>query len=85
MKDIDQYAIVSRAARLRAVNPYRLSPFYEDAKKYPSASPKKLNTSRKERMEYTGTYIKGIGTMHKSNSIPITSAEQAIDLAHMRR
>lgn len=34
---------------------------------------------------YTGTKIKGIGTMHKSNAVPIFSDEQAIDIARMRR
>ena len=34
---------------------------------------------------YTGTSIKGIGTMHKSNAVPIFSDEQAVDIAKMRR
>ena len=34
---------------------------------------------------YTGTKIKGIGTMHKSNSVPIFSDEDAVAIAHMRR
>jgi hypothetical protein len=34
---------------------------------------------------YTGTKIKGIGTMHKSNAVPIFSDEQAQDIAKMRR
>jgi hypothetical protein len=34
---------------------------------------------------YTGTAIKGIGTMHKSNAVPIFSNEQAEDIAKMRR
>jgi hypothetical protein len=34
---------------------------------------------------YTGTKMKGIGTMHKSNSVPIFSDEEAIDIARMRR
>lgn len=34
---------------------------------------------------YTGTKVKGIGTMHKSNAIPIFSDEQAIEIATMRR
>jgi hypothetical protein len=34
---------------------------------------------------YTGTNIKGIGTMHKSNAVPIFSDEQAVDIAKMRR
>ena len=34
---------------------------------------------------YTGTKIKGIGTMHKSNAVPIFSDDEAQDIAHMRR
>lgn len=34
---------------------------------------------------YTGTMIKGIGTMHKSNAVPIFSDDEAVDIAHMRR
>ena len=38
-----------------------------------------------EQKVYTGTKIKGIGTMHKSNAVPIFSDEEAIDIAKMRR
>jgi hypothetical protein len=34
---------------------------------------------------YTGTAIKGIGTMHKSNAVPIFSDEEAVAIATMRR
>lgn len=34
---------------------------------------------------YTGTKVKGIGTMHKSNAVPIFSDEEAMDIAKMRR
>lgn len=34
---------------------------------------------------YTGTMIKGIGTMHKSNAVPIFSDEEAVAIAKMRR
>lgn len=34
---------------------------------------------------YTGTAIKGIGTMHKSNAVPIFSNEDAVEIAKMRR
>lgn len=43
------------------------------------------NAPVKESNKYTGTYIKGIATTHKSNLVPITSREQAIDAATMRR
>lgn len=35
--------------------------------------------------QYTGTKVKGIGTMHKSNAVPIFSDEEAHDIATMRR
>lgn len=34
---------------------------------------------------YTGNKILGIGTMHKSNAVPIFSDEEAQDIARMRR
>jgi tRNA U38,U39,U40 pseudouridine synthase TruA len=43
------------------------------------------NGNKKEAMKYTGTLIKGVATMHKSNLQPITSKQQAIDSANMRR
>ena len=42
-------------------------------------------TTYKPIPQYTGTKIKGIGTMHKSNAVPIFSDEEAIDIARMRR
>ena len=35
--------------------------------------------------EYTGTKVKGIGTMHKSNAVPIFSDDEAKDISKMRR
>lgn len=40
---------------------------------------------KKESFQYTGTAIKGIGTMHKSNAVPIFSDEEAVDISKMRR
>ena len=34
---------------------------------------------------YTGDKVKGIGTLHKSNAVPIFTDEEAIDQANMRR
>ena len=34
---------------------------------------------------YTGNKIKGIGTMHKSNAVPIFSDEEAVAISKMRR
>jgi hypothetical protein len=43
------------------------------------------NTGLKESLKYTGTLVKGIAVTHKSNLIPITSKEQAEEVARMRR
>lgn len=43
------------------------------------------NGNKRESMKYTGTLIKGVATMHKSNAVPITSGEQAIEISKMRR
>jgi len=40
---------------------------------------------KKESPIYTGTKVKGIGTMHKSNAVPIFSDEEAQDISKMRR
>lgn len=41
--------------------------------------------AKKEPMKYTGTLIKGIATMHKSNAVPVFSDEEAVDISKMRR
>jgi len=52
--------------------------------KYPSGDGIGVTFARKENT-YTGTLIKGIATMHKSNAVPIMNDEQAIEVARMRR
>jgi hypothetical protein len=39
----------------------------------------------KQSQQYTGTKILGIGTMHKSNAVPIFTNEEAESIASMRR
>lgn len=39
----------------------------------------------KQPMQYTGDKIIGIGTMHKSNAVPIFNDEAAKDISKMRR
>ena len=55
----------------------------------PANIPSKADTVRvaaaPEAKVYTGTKIKGIGTLHKSNAVPIFTEEEAVDIAHMRR
>jgi hypothetical protein len=41
--------------------------------------------TKQEPQKYTGTLIKGIATMHKSNAVPVINEEQAIEISKMRR
>jgi hypothetical protein len=43
------------------------------------------NATLKAPNVYTGTMVKGIATMHKSNAVPVFSDEQAVDISRMRR
>jgi hypothetical protein len=43
------------------------------------------NATLKAPNVYTGTKVKGIATMHKSNAVPIFSDEEAVDISRMRR
>jgi hypothetical protein len=43
------------------------------------------NAVLKPTKQYTGTKVKGIATMHKSNAVPVFSDEEAIDISKMRR
>lgn len=43
------------------------------------------STAPRDTQQYTGTKMLGIGGLHKSNQVPVFSAQEADDLAHMRR
>ena len=38
-----------------------------------------------EKKTYTGTLVKGIATMHKSNAVPVINQEEAESISNMRR
>lgn len=66
-----------------------ISPQYPPGRE-PQAIPSRADTpgavaARPADKVYTGTKIKGIGTMHKSNAVPIFSDDEAEAIAHMRR
>jgi hypothetical protein len=56
-----------------------------DAPKIPSRDSGGGNATLKAPNVYTGTKVKGIATMHKSNAVPVFSDEEAIDISKMRR
>ena len=76
-----------RRQRALAAQPlsYKLTtPPGRDTKHIPS-----LNTGGNATLSapkvYTGTKVKGIATMHKSNAVPVFSDEEAVDISKMRR
>jgi len=69
-----------KAVRSNAPEPYR-----RDTPEYRSASDTVGVAARVESPRYTGTFVKGIGTMHKSNAVPIVDEEHMKDIAKMRR
>jgi len=76
---------------IEATKPTRILSYAEqrrtESQQYPSRSDFAAPDScaKLERKEYTGTLVKGIGTMHKSNAIPVIDEQQMKDLASMRR
>ena len=64
---------------------YNIPDYKKDLRTLPALSNGVGNGHAKAANEYTGTYITGIATMHKSNAVPVTNKQQAIDIANMRR
>ena len=55
---------------------------------YPSLSTSdslRGSTAKAEPKQYSGEYIVGIATLHKSNMVPVTSGKDAKEIARMRR
>ena len=61
--------------------------FERKQQKYASIPPTAtdISFSKPERPEYTGDYIVGIATMHKSNLVPVGRDDNPKDYATMRR
>ena len=77
-------------ARVSVASPRAtLSPQYPPARE-PNRIPSRADTpgtvaARPADKVYTGTAMKGIGVLHKSNSVPIFTDDEAVDIARMRR
>lgn len=76
-----------RALEAPVMLPTQHAPYRRDTgPKIPSKNPTDMTPcTKKDAPVYTGTAIKGIGTMHKSNAVPIFSDEDAVAIATMRR
>ena len=66
---------------------YDLSiPAERDTKHIPSVnSTGFVSMSKKSAKVYTGDKMLGIGTLHKSNAVPVFSSDEAKEMSQMRR
>jgi hypothetical protein len=78
----------------RPAEPTRTSPLKSSGPKIPPGrETPKINSvdtgwvtcAKLTDKEYTGTKVKGIATMHKSNGVPVFTDEEAKDISKMRR
>lgn len=63
-------------------------PYVRDTKEYSSLKTSDAipgSCAKAERKEYSGDYIVGIATMHKSNLVPVGRGDNPTDYATMRR
>jgi hypothetical protein len=60
--------------------------YHRETTKHPSLSTVTSNTcTKRDKTQYTGDYLIGIATMHKSNLVPVTRGVDPKDYATMRR
>lgn len=62
-------------------------PYRRETPEYASKAVSSMSgyAAKAEPKQYTGTLIKGIATMHKSNAVPVIDKEQAEEISRMRR
>ena len=71
--------------KIRQVQQQQYNSLMEDYMKSGEYHKIKGDCTKQEPMKYTGTLVKGIATMHKSNAVPVISQQEAEDIAKMRR
>lgn len=75
-----------KAEKRQLKDTYKLTiPEGRDTKKYKSVDTGGGSTAPATTKVYTGDKMVGIGTMHKSNMVPIFSDQEAKDISTMRR
>jgi sRNA-binding protein len=76
-----------KRTRALAADTYKApAPYRRETEYIPSKNPTDMTPCTKSPEKvYTGTNILGIATMHKSNAVPVFSADDAKDISKMRR
>lgn len=89
-KDRERMELFSVSKGKKEFIPYVPQPVYrKDEQIYASATSEFQHqasaTSKPSRTEYSGDYIVGIATMHKSNLVPVGRGDNPEDYSTMRR
>ena len=78
-------AVVSKVTNL-SDSGYKLSvPAERSSRQYPSRDSGAGSATKQAPKVYTGTAMLGVATMHKSNSVPVFSSQEAVEISSMRR
>ena len=78
------FAKARNVVRSHVTKPYTPpQPYRREIPYIPSMNSMRGIAVKKEPQKYTGTLIKGIATMHKSNAVPVLSKEHATDISNM--
>tara|TARA_B100002019_G_scaffold238245_1_gene213274 strand:+ start:2260 stop:2556 length:297 start_codon:yes stop_codon:yes gene_type:complete len=71
--------------KIGSVNAHKRNYCRRSTPEYPSVPDTVGVAPRVESPRYTGTLVRGISTMHKSNAVPVINEEEMKDIARMRR
>lgn len=84
---MNQKTNFSKGLKVKTVTPLKQpKAFVRETPKYPSLDTGGGSCTKPIHGKvYTGTAMMGIGTLHKSNAVPIFNSEDALDQAKMRR
>ena len=77
----------NKPAQVSSIKVFNDTPYRRTTEHIPSLTTMGTPDScaKKEPLKYTGTLVKGIATMHKSNAVPVIDEEQMKDISRMRR
>lgn len=82
---LDRHQVNPKAKITRPISVKYEIPADRNPRKYPSLDTGASSTAPAKIQQYTGDAMIGLGQLHKSNTVPIFKAQDAVDIAKMRR
>jgi hypothetical protein len=80
LKKYEPKKVLPKVAAVKAPKPY-----VRETPHYPSLNSGYHDCTKKQQHHYTGDKMLGIGTLHKSNAVPVFSSDDAKEISRMRR